>query len=163
MFNIKSIISIALVLCLLFVPVLTYSQSLEKGQSICYEIQIYVNVLFDSTQTSCLPGGGKDEALSFTIISSEPVLSIESAKKAWLLSVVGTVGKILNDQPTTKVDELWLSDLNQASNRVAYILPLSLVKSLQEKVSSGQINIEEMYQSIEKNLVKKTLPKKSNG
>ena len=136
------------------------AQSIEKGQAICYEIQIYVNALFDSTQTSSMPGGGKDEALSFIVISGDSIFSIEPAKKAWLLSVVGAVGKTLNDQPTTKVDELWLSDLNPTRSRVAFILPLSLVKSLQAEVSNGQIDIEEMYVVIQKNLVKKTLPKK---
>src|SRR3990167_1748830 len=105
-------------------------QSIEKGQSICYEIQNYVNALMDNTQTSCLPSGGKEGALSFIVISSEPIFSIESAKKAWLLVVVGAFGKTLNDQPSIKVDELWLSDINQMKERVAFVLRANLAKSL---------------------------------
>lgn len=135
------------------------AQSIEKGQSVCYEVQNYVNALADFTQSSCLPSGGKEDALSFVTISSEPVFLDESAKKAWLIVVVGAFGKILNEQPSTKVDELWLSDVDQMKKRIAFVLKANLAKSLQQKVYNGKIELEEMYTIIQDNLVKKTIPK----
>jgi len=57
------------------------AQSVEKGQSICYEVQNAVNALVDYTQTSCLPSGGKDGVFSFIVISNQPVFSVEASKK----------------------------------------------------------------------------------
>lgn len=136
------------------------AQSVETGQSICYEVQNAVNALVDYTQTSCLPSGGKAGALSFIVLSSQPVFSVEASKKAWLLVVVASIGKSLNEQPSVKTDELWLSDANLIKNRVAYVLPTSLAKSLQRQVYNGQIDLEGMFVAIKKNLVQKTIPKK---
>jgi len=136
------------------------AQSVEKGQSICYEVQNAVNALVDYTQTSCLPSGGKAGALSFIVLSSQPVFSVEASKKAWLLVVVASIGKSLNEQPSVKTDELWLSDANLMKNRVAHVLPTSLAKSLQRQVYNGQIDLEGMYAAIKKHLVQKTIPKK---
>lgn len=135
------------------------AQSIEKGQSICYEVQNAVNGLVDYTETKCLPSGGKAGALSFIVISSEPIFSVEASKKAWVLVAVASIGKVLNDQPLIKVDELWLSDVNQMKGRVAYVIPVSLAKSLQWQVYNGQIDLGGMYAAIKKNLVQKTVSK----
>lgn len=151
----------SLIFILIFIWSLSASaQSIEKGQSICYEVQNYVNALVDFTKSTCVPSGGKEGALSFIIISSEPVLSVEAAKKAWLLVVVGSLGKTLNDQPSLKVDELWLSDTNHMKNRIAFVLQADIAKSLQKKAYNGQIELDEMYAKIQKNLEKKRIPKK---
>ncbi|MNR66060.1 hypothetical protein D3C85_1893670 [compost metagenome] len=65
----------------------------------------------------------------------------------------------MNDQPSIKVDELWLSDVNQMKSRVAYAIPVSLAKSLQRQVYNGQIDLSGMYAAIKKNLVQKTVSK----
>jgi len=135
------------------------AQSVEKGQSICYEVQNAVNALVDYTQTSCLPSGGKAGALSFIVVSSQPVFSVEASKKGWLLVVVASVGKTLNEQPSIKADELWLSDANLMKNRVAYVFPMSLAKAIQRQIYNGQIDLEGMYVAIKKNLVQKTISK----
>jgi hypothetical protein len=139
------------------------AQSVEKGESICYQVQRSMNAMVDYTDTSCLPASGKAGALSFVVLSSQPVLSVaslEAAKKAWLLAVVAVVGKNLNDHPSIKTDELWLSDASLMKNRIAYVFPTSLAKSLQHQVYNAQIDLEEMYAAIEKNLVRRQLPKK---
>jgi hypothetical protein len=143
-----------------FWPIAAVAQSVEKGQSICYEVQNAVNALVDYTETSCLPGGGKAGALSFIVVSSQPVFSAEASKKAWLMVVVASVGKTLSERPSLKVDELWLSDSNLMKNRVAYSFPAALAKSLQRKVSSGQIDLERFYAAITRNLAQRTIPRK---
>ena len=142
-----------------FLPLSVFAQSVEKWQSICYAVQNLVNALVDYTQTTCLPAGGKAGALSFIVISSQPVFSVEASKKAWLLVVVGTIGKTLNEQLSFKADRLWLSDANLMERRTGYFLPISLAKSLQHQVYNGQIDLEGMYAAIKKNLVQKTIPK----
>jgi len=135
------------------------AQSGEKGQSICYEVQNVVNAMVDYTQTSCLPSAGKAGALSFIVLSSEPVFSVEASKKAWLLVAVASIGKVLNEQPLLKTDELWLSDANLMKSRVAYVFPTSLAKSLQRQVYDGQIDLEGMYIAIKRELIRKTISK----
>jgi hypothetical protein len=140
-----------------FIPVV--AQPVEKGEAICYEVQNAVNVLVDYTQTSCLPAGGKDGAFSFIVVSSQPIFLIEASKKGWLLVVVASIGKTLNEQSSVKVDELWLSDTNLMKSRIAYVFPAFLAKSLQRQVYDGQIDLEGMYTAINKNLVQKTISK----
>lgn len=135
------------------------AQSVEKGQAICYEVQNAVNGLVDYTETKCLPTEGKAGALSFIVISSQPVFSVEASKKGWVLVAVASIGKSLNEQPSVKVDELWLSDVNQMKGRVAHVIPVSLAKALQRQVYNGQIDLDGMYSAITKNLVRKTVPK----
>jgi hypothetical protein len=76
------------------------------------------------------------------------------------LVAVASVRKTLNKQPSVRTDELWLSDSNLMKSRVAYFFPASLAMSLQRRVSNGQIDLEEIYASIKRNLVLKTIPKK---
>lgn len=133
------------------------AQSVEKGQSICYEVQNAVNGLVNYTETSCFPTRGKARALSFIIISSEPVFSAEASKKAWVLVTVASIGKSLNEQPSIRADELWLSDANQIRNRIAYVLPAALAKSLQRQIYSGTIDLEGMYAAIIGQMVRKNV------
>ena len=76
-----------------------------------------------------------------------------------MLVAVASIGKTLNEQPSVKADELWLSDANQMKSRVAYVLPASIAKSLQRQVYNGQLDLEGMYAAIKKNLVRKTIGK----
>lgn len=135
------------------------AQSVENGQSICYEVQNTVNALADYTQTSCLPSSGKDNAFSFIVVSSQPIFSAEASKKGWLLVVVASVGKILNEQSSVQADELWLSDANLMKSRVAYVFSTSMAKFLQQQVYNGQIDLEGMYAAIKKNLVQRIISK----
>ena len=73
--------------------------------------------------------------------------------------VVASIGKILNEQPSVKTDEMWLSDTSLMKSRVAYVFSASLAKSLQRQVYNGQIDLEGMYAVIKKNLVQKTISK----
>ena len=84
---------------------------------------------------------------------------VEASKKGWLLVVVASIGKILNEQPSVKADEIWLSDTSLMKSRVAYVLSTALAKSLQRQVHNEQIDLEGMYAVIKKNLVQKTISK----
>ena len=109
----------------------------------------------DYTKTACSPAGGSEGAFSFVVLSSEPIFSVEATRKPWLVAVVLSIGKAMNDQPDTKPGELYLAD---AKARVAYFLPINIAKSLQNAVGTGQMKLGAMYKEIQKNLGRKELP-----
>lgn len=149
------------VLVVLFLSSVTFAQSAEKGEALCYQIQNSVNALADFTQTSCLPSAGSTPgSYSFIVLSSNPVFSVEASKKAWLIVAIAAAGDSLNKQSSVKADELWLSDAALMKNRTAHVFPASLAKSLQRRVKNGQLDLEGMYSEIKRNLVQKTVQKK---
>ena len=127
-------------------------------QAICDGVQGYVNMLVDYTKTTCIPADASDDTFNFLVLSSEPIFSVKDSKKAWLVAVVLSIGKAMNDQPDVKAGELYVADANLKTN-VAYFLPVDLAKSLQKEVSAGQMKLEAMYEEIQRNLVRKALPK----
>lgn len=112
-------------------------------------------MLVDYTRTACTPAGASDGIFSFLVLSSEPIFSAETTKKPWLVAVVLSMGKAMNDQPDTKPGELYLAD---AKARVGYFLPVNIAKSLQMAVATGQMKVEAMYKEIQKNMGRKELP-----
>jgi hypothetical protein len=127
-------------------------------QAICDGVQGYVNMLVDYTKTTCIPADASDDTSNFLVLSSEPIFSVKDSKKAWLVAVVLSIGKAMNDQPDVKAGELYVADANLKTN-VTYFLPVDLAKSLQKEVSAGQMKLEAMYEEIQRNLVRKALPK----
>lgn len=155
----KQLSAFAAISALLVLGALAIAQDAAKGASICGEVQAVVNEMVDYTRTSCIPAGGKAGAISFICISDKPVFSVEASKKAWMLVMVASLGKTLNEQPSVKVDELYLSDANLMKNRTAYVLRAELARSLQRQIYSDQISLDEMYSTISRSLVKKTITK----
>jgi hypothetical protein len=133
-------------------------QLVVNRQAICDEVQGYVNMLVDYTKTTCIPAGASANEFTFLVLSSEPIFSIKDSKKPWLVAVVLSIGKAMNDQPDIKAGELYVADANLKTN-VGYFLPIDLAKSLQKEVSAGQMKLEAMYEEIKKHLVRKELPK----
>jgi hypothetical protein len=92
-----------IVLAVSTTPSLAQSQSAERGQALCYQIEKMVNALVDYTQTSCLPTPGKGQgSQSFILLSSQPVFSVEASKKAWVLVAVAATGDALNKSASVK-------------------------------------------------------------
>ena len=148
------------VLAALLVPLTDHAQSMEKGQAICFQIERFINTLVDYTHTSCVPMFGTEKrAFSFALISTKPVLSVEAAKKGWIISAVGSAGEILNRNPSLKVDQLFLSDVERMKSRVAYMVSANVVKSLQRRIKADQIGIEAMYSEVSKNMTRQVAPK----
>lgn len=156
----RKAVGISLILvALLFAGVRANAQSLEKGEAFCYGVQDYANALVTYTQTKCIPAGGsKPKSLSLILISSEPVFSVEASKKAWLLVLVGAVGKKLNDDSSAHLDELWFSDIDRMKERIGYVLPADLAKTLQRRIKADQIDLDQMYAEIQKKLTRREVP-----
>jgi hypothetical protein len=60
--------------------------------------------------------------------------------------------------PEFNAGELYVADAT-VKDQIAYSLPIAVAKSLQKRVSSGQMQLGAMYKEIEKSLVQKSLPK----
>jgi hypothetical protein len=142
-----------ILIILTMLPSLSTAQENHKGAAICNQIAIEVNTVIDWTQTLCIAARGKQPgAYSFIVTSTQPVFSAEASKKAWLLMAVAFAGKNLNESPSVKAEELWLSDANLVKNRTAYILPARVAKLLQRQVKSDKITLDGMYSEVSKNL-----------
>jgi hypothetical protein len=137
----------------------TSAELLDEGAAVCYQVEHYVDALVGYTRTSCIPSKAeKPGVVSFIVISSQPIFAVEAAKKGWLAALVGAVGKILNDRPSLKVDELWVSDSGLMKKRSAYVVSAPFVKALQRKVFTGELSLEEGYASLTKRLTLRAIP-----
>src|SRR5438128_3212935 len=115
--------------------------SFDTAQAVCYSVQNHVNTLADFTYTRCWPALLK-HGYGFLIISEKPVFSAPAAKKAWLLTVVGAVGKEMNDRGLSG-QELMVSDVQNTTNRIGWSLPLEVATSLQRRAQREEITLEE--------------------
>jgi hypothetical protein len=140
------------------VPAAAAGEPLHAGQALCYQIEKTVNALVEFTQTSCIPARGKVKGgVSFILVSSKPVLSLDAARKGWIVVAVAAVGQALNRSPSVKGEEIWLSDYELTKKRTAYALPASLAKTLQREIKADKINQDEMYSAISQNLREKVV------
>jgi hypothetical protein len=134
------------------------AETIENGKVICEDAERFIHDLGKISgfppraQTYCMPTLGRNKALSFVIVTSEPVFSSESLEREWLIAVVDSLGRTLNDRPTVDVDQLTVSDANSISNGVTYTLPVALTRSLQRRIFTMQIDLDEMYGEIQENL-----------
>jgi hypothetical protein len=54
---------------------------------------------------------------------------------------------------------LYLNPRDALKTDIAYVLPVGLAQSLQKDVAAGKLQLEAMYEKIEKSLVRRQLPK----
>jgi hypothetical protein len=83
--------------------------------------------------------------------------SVKDEKKAWLISVVLSLGNAMNGHLELKGGELYVADANVATDG-AYSLPTDVAKSLQKEVSAGQLKLGAMYEKIQKSLSGRNCP-----
>ena len=121
-------------------------------------MQSYVNMLVDYTKTGCVPMHTSSDVFTFLVQSSEPIFSNKEEKKAWLIAVVLSIGNAMNGQPDVKAGELYMADADMKTN-AAYVLPIDRAKSLQSDVAAGKLKLGAMYEAIQKNLIRKEVPK----
>ncbi|MBI3416057.1 MAG: hypothetical protein HY043_12225 [Verrucomicrobia bacterium] len=130
------------------------------GKGLAYDIEKVVNALVDYTSTACIATVGKQsDSYSFIIISEKPIFKVEAAKKGWLLTVAGAVGKTLHDNPKFSADEVWVSDASLMKERRAFAVDASLLQSLQQRVKGDQMTLEQMYTEITRSMTEKQIPK----
>ena len=75
------------------------AETIENGKAICEDAEQFIHDLGEISgfppraQTYCMPTLGRNNALSFVIVTSEPVFSSESLERKWLIAVVELLGK----------------------------------------------------------------------
>lgn len=149
---------LALAACLL-APAPALSQARDSARLLCDQIESLVDAVCDCTRTACRPArGGAPGSGSFIVLSSEPVFDGEDSKREWVLVAIAAVGYALNGNASFKGDEVWLSDTGQMQDRVAYVVPAEVAKSVQRRVSNNEITLDEMYAEIVQHMTRGTLP-----
>ena len=132
--------------------------SQTQGVAMAAEIQESINRLAPFTQTSCRAGGGSTPgATSFLAISVTPIWDNADARLAWLEAVIESAGNALSKNATAKVDELIVADVQLLSERVAWGLPVELLKQAYDSWKDGKIRKDEMAPMVEKGLVRKPI------
>lgn len=140
-------------------PTASITSTSPAATALCAGIEKNINLIADITRTMCIPAKGQQPGtISFTIISEKPVFNT-SFKKGWLLTVVGAVGGALNDNPSVKAEELWLSDISLTKEGKAYVIDATTAKSLQQQIHSDKITLEQMYAAITRGLTLRTVKK----
>jgi hypothetical protein len=138
----------------------TNAAAADPVDTFCRSVESSINALADFTRTRCLPtAGSSKERNSFIILSDKPVFSNEKSKKAWLLVACAAAGRELNKSGAIQADELWFSDVARTKERTAYAARAAACKSLQAKVHSGSISIDQMYGTLSAELVRKDVRK----
>lgn len=136
----------------------TFSSTSQAAADLCEGIEKNINALLPSTHTGCLPTKGQNpDAISFIILSEQPVFGTQITQKPWLLTAVGAVGRALNDHPAFKAEELWLSDLALTRQGKAYVIDAATAKSLQQQIYNEKITLDQMYEGITTKGVLKTV------
>ena len=145
---------------LIFINSNVYSDDEElRVKGFCYTIESYINALVDYTDTKCLAGAGEQKGtIGLILISEKPIFAKEAEKKAWLIVVVGAVGKTITDNPNIKVDTIIVSDINMMAKRKAFSFPGILAKNLQQKAYDGVIDIEQLYKQLITSLKEYPIP-----
>lgn len=155
----KWLIAAAFVLALTARAPSAYADPASDGEAACFDLERKINLLADFTRTTCLPGAGTEPGtLSLILVSSEPVFSVEAAKKAWLLAAVAIVGLRFRENPAIRGGEIVFSDNALMQERMAFSLPVPLASTLQAKVASGAISLDEMWISVARSLADRPVP-----
>ena len=131
------------------------------GKGLAYDIEKTINALVDYTHTACIPTAGEQpDTYSFIILSERSIFGVEAAKKGWIMTIAGAVGKTLNDNPKFKAEEVYFSDSSLMRARRAFVVDASLLQSFQKRVKGDQMTLEQMYAEITRAMTEKKIPKR---
>jgi hypothetical protein len=97
--------------------------------------------------------------IDLILISSQPVFSVEVSKKAWLMVVAGSVGKVMGEHAQMELEEIWVSDTRLIAKRRAFKFPAVLAQKLQHEAKGGEITLEQLYDQLDGALESVAVPK----
>jgi hypothetical protein len=106
----------------------------------------------DFTDTMVIPTAQPDALL----LVSMKVLQTTQSRNVWTL-----IGAASAAKANINVKEIWFSDVASMRGTEPYALVLSMgvAKSVQERLHSGAINLEQGFSEIQRNLTKKVIKK----
>ena len=76
----------------------------------------------------------------FIFISEQTVFAVEVSEKAWVIVVVASVGRTLNDKPSYLADKILFSDMSMLKDKNYYMIPATLAKTLQQEVYNADLH-----------------------
>jgi hypothetical protein len=129
------------------------------AMGLCEDMVQKVNVLVDYTETKCIPNLSS-KVTNFILLARNPSFAVEASKKAWLIVVIGSVGKSLNDNPSYQADKILFADLSMVKQKYYLTMPAELAKTLQEEVYVGKISVDTMWEKITSTLAPLAIPPK---
>jgi hypothetical protein len=91
------------------------------AMGLCEDMAVKVNALVDYTSTKCIPNLSP-KGTNFIFLSEQPVFSVEPSKKAWVIVVVLSVGRTLNDKPSYRADKILVADASMVPQKHFYVL-----------------------------------------
>lgn len=115
-----------------------------------------INTLFsDYTDTTVFPTDGNDAVIVF----SGKILTDQ--KDLWIFVSACAIGKHLNDNPSTKINELWFADVGEMKSnpKKCQVLSAEVAKSVQSRVHSGDVELKDGMRLIKNGLSNKIMTK----
>ncbi|MFI5059494.1 MAG: hypothetical protein ACHQLQ_15080 [Candidatus Acidiferrales bacterium] len=114
----------------------------------CSRIAQNANILADYVGTGCEPAKGKDGTVDLVIVARKPIFYKPDTKKAWLLVIMGAVGKELTDHADVPIGDIIVTDTALASQEIMYSFPAQLAKTLRNRVHGGEMTLLEAYAEL---------------
>lgn len=117
------------------------------AMGLCEDMVVMINRVVDYTSTKCVPAFSS-KGTNFIFVSKELVFSVQASKKAWIIFVVASVGRTLNDKPSYSADQILFADVSMVPDMKYYSIPAGLAKSLQHDVFNGNLTLDDMWDKI---------------
>ncbi len=131
-----------------------------EANRIAGEMMKNINSLVDFTVTMCVPSTGRTPgSFSMVIFTKDPLLHIESSKKAWLLTVVAVAGQACGQHPEFRMDQVILADSTYIKQHKGLFAEAARCQFLQTEVKGGRMTMEKLYEEILGALVEKKIEK----
>ena len=122
------------------------AEPLEPGHGLCRDIAETVNAVADFTDTLCL-SSRDPEGMSLVLISLQPVFTIEAAKRAWLITSVGTVASVLAESEA-QTHLLILTDVEASREGRLFSIAPPVAQDLSREAREGRLSPKQFYDKI---------------
>lgn len=129
-------------------PLITQTKALLEAKRMCSKIAQNANILADYVGTGCKPAKAKDGTVDLVIVARKPIFYKPDTKKAWLLVIMGAVGKELTDHADVPIGDIIVTDTALASQEIMYWFPAQLAKTLRNRVHGGEMTLLEAYAEL---------------
>ncbi len=126
-------------------PSMSQPEAMRLARGMCSRIIKTANILTDYVGTGCKPAQAKNGTVDLVIVARKPVFYVRDAKKAWLLVIVGAVGKELTDHGDVPIGDIVVSDPAAAQQNVLWWFPGSLARNVRNQIYAEEITLEEGY------------------
>ncbi len=148
----------SVVLALSMVSLAQGSEALAT--KVCDRATPSINHLIDFAQTECAPGRS-GSSLQLMVITSQAALDTAFHRKAYLIVVVGALGKALDDVGTGTVKEVVIMDRHLGAQRKYLAIPAKEVLRISRAARQDKFeSLDALYAAIERSVRTEAIPAK---